>query len=86
MFTEKEPLFDAEEWIRQAIRWDDKIEYHAILARLTNALGDKAEAVSIAARALERARREKSDYAKEMESILMSLVAVKSGNGVKREK
>lgn len=81
-FTEKDILFDAEEWVRQAIRWDDRIEYHAILARVVNALGDKSEAVGIAARALERARKEKSDYAEEMESILMSLVSVKSEGGL----
>lgn len=73
-YKEKEALHDAEEWIKQAIKWDDKLEYHGTLALLTNALGDKSEAVNIARRALERARKTKDDYALEIQNVLMTIV------------
>lgn len=83
-YKDKDALFDAESWIKQAIRWDDRLEYHATLAFLTDALGDKGEAVNIARRALERARKEKHDYAKQLETVLMTIVDGKTTKGVKQ--
>ena len=82
-FEEKDPLFTAESWIDQAIRWDDKLEYHTVKAYITDKLGDKREAVNIARRALERARKEKSDYANDIQDVLMSIVDGKMTKGVK---
>jgi thioredoxin-related protein len=79
-FTDSDNLFLAKDWIEQAIRWDDQLSYHATRALISNAMGDKSEGVNIARRALERARKENSDYASTLEDVLFQIVDGKSLN------
>lgn len=72
------------EWINRAIIWNDKPEYQAIKAYLVKKAGDLNEAVNIARRALEKARKNKSSYAKEMENVLMTIVDGKRNKGISR--
>lgn len=73
-FKDEKSLYVAESWVSQAIRWDDKLDYHITKAFVVDAIGDKREAVAIAARAYERARKENSDQAPEIQRALMTIV------------
>ncbi|MDX1683916.1 MAG: thioredoxin family protein [Saprospiraceae bacterium] len=84
-YEDKDPLWKAESWIRQAIKWDDQPEYHATWAYITDALGDKREAVDIARRALEKARSTKDPYAKDLESVLMTIVDGQRPKGINQK-
>jgi len=73
---------DAIEWIDQAIAWNNIPEYHGIKAYLFKRQGRKGEAIDVARRALEKARKIKSPYAKEMENILMTIVDGERNKGI----
>jgi thiol-disulfide isomerase/thioredoxin len=64
----------AHKWIDKAIDWNNKYEYHAIKAYLHLRQDDLNEAVNVARRALEKARKAKDDYADDLQNVLMDLV------------
>ena len=73
-FSDDDHLYLAKDWIDQAIRWDDQLSYHATKAMVLDKMGDKSEAVAVARRALERARKEGSDYARSLGDLLIQIV------------
>lgn len=74
------------EWVDQAIKWNEVPEYYATKAYLLKKAGNLDEAVNVARRALENARKTNSDYAKQMEKVLLSLVDGKSSKGINPDK